>query len=513
LPDDQTVKMTDSARDALFTDVYVAPTLLYLQGLVRKAFGNTDPYHGLGHALDVEKNIFALCEQRDLQVGNVDKLVLRAAALMHDIGYAAYEPHWSNDRREHIQVGLDFVFSQLRNTPIFAEFPDLINEVVYLIAYHDSTNYQFPSLQHDGRVKPVELGIYSAQIEAFEESLTAAQRERLQTLLGILREADAMVATDTAGARRTFNYSRDRGLPLFAEGDPLRAWCWEESAVGNVRLSAKRALLDTVSDYGKRAARQQYAAAESFIERTCRMHGVDYIAETRPIPLLPPANSLDVRLMRAQTWGALVAMLRAVTLLGDETLRPYADATITPRKVHIDDLRPTAYYALKTQIEWHHQLASALQRRYALSLFDLTTAIDCEHQATPFRIAPPLVETYHEPTENKTVSAIVDGLHRVLLARQLGIDSLWVIDLRDIPPHYPLVPLPLAWGDVTLCDAVPPTHAKRKFRFPQLEDFPADEMAQHTRVSISRDNYLYFFYRDLSELGSEGVRAASTAQS
>lgn len=501
------MKSANTSREALFTDVYVAPTLLYLQGLVRKAFGNTDPYHGLGHALDVEKNVFSLCERPDIQVTSVEKLILRAAALMHDIGYAAYEPGWSTDRREHVSVGLDFVYSQLRNTPIFSQHADLVDYVAYIIAYHDNTNYQYPSFQHGGEVKAVEVGFYADQINHFVRSLAPKQFERLTWLLSVFREADALTATDASGARRTFNYSRERGLPIFAEGDPLRAWCWDESAVGNVRLSAKRALLDMVSEQGKNSGRQQYSAAETFIERTCHSHGVDYMPETHYLDSLIDPQSPDFRLVRTLSWGKLEALLRAVVLLGDETIRPYAAATIKPRKIKIDDLRPTAYYALNAQMQWHRQLASALQTRYALSLFDLTTAVDCVQGNLPFRIAPPLVETYHEAAEDRPVTAIVDGLHRVLLARHLGLDSLWVVEISDIPAEYPLVPLPLHWKDVTLCDTVPPTHAKRKFRFPRLADFP-ETMARRTRVPISNDNYLYFFYRDLSELGSEGVRAA-----
>lgn len=502
-----TVSSVDSSREILFTDVYVAPTLLYLQGLVRKAFGNNDPHHGLGHALAVERNVFMLCDQPEVQVSNVEKLVLRSAALLHDIGYAAYEPNWSNDRREHVAIGLDLVFSQLRNTPIFAEHTDLIDYVVYLIAFHDDTNYQFPSAAHDGRVDTVDLGVYSDTLAGFAADLAPQQRERLYWLLHLLREADAMAATNNEGARRTFDYSRSRDLPIFGPGDPLRAWRWDESAIGNVRLGAKRAVLDAISESGKTRARHSYQGAEAFVEQICALHNIPYTPECDPVETLPDSEKRSFRLTAAFGWPDVVETLRGVVLLGDETLRPYKNATIAPRKMEIDKLRPTAYYALKGQMRWHHTVVSALQERYALSLFDLSTTIECELDGTRFRMAPPLVETYHEPTENRQVTAIVDGLHRVLLARQLGLQSMWVIDVSDIPPEYPLVPLPLDWEDVELCDTVPPTHAKRQFRFPELSDFPRD-IGSISHVPITQGNYLYFFYRDLSALGSEGVRSA-----
>jgi hypothetical protein len=498
------VNSVDSSREALFTDVYVAPTLLYLQGLVRKAFGNSDPYHGLGHALDVEKNVFMLCDQPDIEVSRVEKVILRAAALMHDIGHSAYEEGWSQDRREHVQVGLDFVFSQLRNTAVFNDHPDLIDYVGYLTAYHDNTIYTYPSQLHDGAVQPLSIGgMYPEQLAKFEQALTPEEKERLQWLLSILREADALAATDKDGAKRAYDYARERDLPIFAEGDPLRAWSQGESAIGNVRLSAKRTLLTAVSGQGKQNALTQYANAEKFVESTCKQRGVTYIPETPPVQPLPDEKRAqpDIKLTRAYSWEHLETQLREVVLMGDDSLRPYEKATIKARKISLDDLRPTAYYALQTQLHAHHQLATALQLNYRLSLFDQTTMIEYERGNERFQIAPPLVETYHEPAEHKTITAVVDGLHRILLARQLGLDSLWVIDISDIPEEYPLVPLPLQWDDVEVCETVPPSRAKREFRFPTLEEFPI-EMTRRTRVNITQDNFLYFFYRDLSAFGS-----------
>jgi hypothetical protein len=505
--DELVKKPAEPTHDSLFTDVYVAPTLLYLQGLVRKAFVTTDQYHGLTHAQDVEKNVFTICSQPDITVSNLDKLIVRAAALLHDVGYAAYEPGWSKDRREHVQAGLDLVISQLRNTPIFAENPDLNDWVSYLIAYHDDTNYNYPSAVRGGEVTPVVLGDHARRLREFEQKLTDAERERLNRLLCILREADAMAATNTAGAHRTFNYSVDRGLPVFSEGNPLNAWCWEESAIGNVRVGAKRMLIDSISGQGKRFAREHYNAVEIFVESMCSQHRVPYMSETPPVTPIARVSDPQFKITRYQGWTTLEAMLREVAVLGDSNVRPYASATIKPRKVAIRDLRPASYYALRSQIAGHHHMATSLQSEYAFSIFDLTGILDYTQDGTRFRMAPPLVETYHEPTENQTVSVIVDGLHRVLLARQFGIESIWVMEVSDISPQYPLVPLPLNWDDVELCNSVPPTHAKRKFRFPTLADFP--NVSALSDVEITDGNYLYFFYRDLSSLGSDGVRSSS----
>lgn len=498
------VKLFDVNRDADYSDLDVAPTLLTIQGLVRKAFGEADPYHGLGHALDVERNVFLVCSQPDVQVTNQERLVLRAAALMHDIGYAAYEPSWSRDRREHVAVGLDFVISQLAFAPIFKDNPLYVDVVMTLIAHHDDTNYKYPSVVLDGEVRAVDLSYHGSRIKAFENGLDEEQRVRLAWMTRILREADAMTSTDTDGAQRTFNYSVTRGLPVFAHGNPLNAWCWEESAVGNVRVAAKRSLIDLVSERGKTAAEQNQKAVEAYIAQVCAERGQPYEPPLEPGgPVSGEAiDGFDLR--HYQGWNALERTLRDVTLLGDDSLFPYAKATIRPRKVKINDLRPTAYYALNGQLTGHVTLYEALLTCYALSLFELTGMIEYTHKGQTFRMSPPIIETYHEPTENQPVSAIVDGLHRILLASQLGLDSLWVVEVSDVSPQFPLVPLPLTWADVTLCDDVPPTSAKRKFRFDKLSDFP--RVATRTTAEITEANFRYFFYRDLSVLGSAGIR-------
>lgn len=511
---DETVRYLDPSTDPQYTEIRVAPALLHVQSLVRQAFKGDDPYHGVEHAMDVEKNVFLICEQPDIEVSNIEKFLLRAAALLHDIGYSAYQPTWSRDRREHVEAGIRLVTRLLKDAPIFRAEPDLTLFVLYLIAYHDDTNYKYPTMARDGEVVPVHLGEYGSHMETFEQLLDTAEQIRLRLMLAILREADAMAATDTAGAQRTYNYSVGRGLPIFASGNPLNAWCWEESAIGNVRVGARRLLIDAVSAEGRKLARAHFAAMEAFVEAKCAEHNVPYIPDGG-LTLKPDTSAVALkateepfRIIRYQGWDVLEATLREVALNGDRSILPYAKATIRPRRMAICDLRPSAYYALRKQIAGHYALHEALQREYVFSLFDLTGFIDYVHDGdgVAFRMAPPLIETYHEPTENAAVSVIVDGLHRVLLARELGIESIWVIEITDIPPQYPLVPLPLRWEDVELCDSVPPTHAKRKFRFPTLEQFP--DVSEFSSVHIDESNYLYFFYRDLGALGSDGIRQA-----
>lgn len=491
-------------------------TLKQVDSSLIAAFGTTDAYHGVAHAHDVEASVRRICAEPDIALSRDEQFVLRAAALLHDVGYAAVQPGWSQDRREHIQASLAHADALLFTLPVFREAPALAECVLYLIAYHDDTNYKFPTLARSGQVTPVDLGPFSGRVASYEHSLTPARAQRVRRMLSVLREADAHAATDTRGAERTFRYSVERGLPVFAPGDPLNAWAWEESAVGNIRIAARRLLIDAISQDGQQQARRYYAAAEAFVEDVCQQHGVPYVSESALADpdvgdgLAEPLVAQDFRIVRYLGWETVESILKDVRLNGDHEVRPYADAQIRARRLRIADLRPTAYYALNGQLEGHRYLQRSLEREYALSLFDLTGALDYLVGDMLYRMGPPLIETYFEPAEGQVVSAIVDGLHRILLARALGHEYIWAVEITGIPPQFPLVPLPLTWDDIRLMDSVPPLEAKRRFRFARLADFP--DVSPYSRVSVDEKTYRYFFYRDLSPLGSPGIRQWPTGQ-
>lgn len=469
-----------------------------------------DPYHGAAHAREVERRAVAIDDQFANHVCRAERLALRLAALLHDVGYAAYLPEWSRDRREHVAASLAFAMSKLPNEPLLARNPELLPAIYYLIAHHDDTNYAFPSQVWDGCVRPADLDDHVAYLGEYADHLSEGQRQRLDLLLAILREADALTATGTAGAERTFTYSTSRGLPAFAPGNPLNAWCWEESATGNVRVAAKRALLDAFTDEGKKAARESYQHMERYVERICHQGDIPYHPESLSWrDVLGESDSAarpSVTLRRYVGWPSLEQTLRDVRLRGDRTLQPYADAHIAARRLRIADLRPMSSYALASRIEQLATLQTCLEERYALSLFDLTGIVEFQQDGAGVRMAPPIVERYREPAEGAEAAVIVDGLHRVLLARARGLECIWAVEIRDVPSRFPLVAFPLRWDEVNVVEAVPTTGAKRRFRYPRFADFP--DISGFSAVQPTEADYLYFFYRDLAPLGSTGIRLA-----
>jgi hypothetical protein len=345
----------------------------------------------------------------------------------------------------------------------------------YLVAHCEDTSHRYPSLARDGYSGPDG----SSELDEFARSLDP---RRLAILLGLLQEADALAAVG-----RVWEQSLSRGLDRFGQPDPANAWCWEESAAGNVLLAAKRALLDARSATGQAQAHDAYDRSVAFVEAVCHEYGQPFVRETFQRVGRPDVAPAPLNLRRYLGRAVVEQRLRAVTLLLDPSLRPYENARIEITRRRISELSPIASYVLDPQLDLLRRIHATLASRYALSLFDLSGLIEFDLDGQHYSLAPPVVERYDEPALSTEVSVIVDGLHRVSLARALGIRELWVVDISDVPADFPVPALPLHWDDVRAVSTVPADRAKRTFRFPDLEQ-------------------LYFFYRDLSSLGSRGVR-------
>lgn len=267
------------ADDISLDHATIERTLAQVRAWLRRAYTQHDAYHGPDHAEQVLRLAEGIARRIPDGMLPVERLIVSTAALLHDVGYTAYQPDWAPNRNEHVAASIAFAQRHLEEIAPFAEHSRLIDAISFLIGYHDDTSYKFPSLVWDGRVGNIDLGPYAAQLAAFEASLSAPQRERLRLLLAILREADALTAAGSDGAARTFQYAIHRGLPIFARGNPLNAWCWEESAAGNTRLAAKRALIDAFTLEGRRAAWECYRATEAYLQGICVEHGLPYAPE------------------------------------------------------------------------------------------------------------------------------------------------------------------------------------------------------------------------------------------
>lgn len=456
--------------------------------------------HGFGHAKEVEKLSLEISQEPEYNHLSLDINVLSAGALLHDAGYSQKDKGWSIDLREHVYEGMKIAHNSLPKIPLFAENPGKIREVEWLILNHDNTNYSFPIKGRGGSP-----AINRSFVAESEGAMNA--NEELSALLSILKEADSRLGTGTKGAERTLNFNLKQSLPLFARGDPLRAWMWGESAIGSVRLAAKRAILDARTQKGKEIAWQGYLGAEKLIEKECVRNGLLYqpelgLEEFRSIK--EEDISGDLEIIRVHPWEELEGVLRQVSLSGDPTLFPYVTASIESRALEVREVHPLSLYALSDKVEFHKRLRELFLANYALDLLDLSGIIEFRTGGKDHVIAPPLVEI--SALDNNKV-LLVDGIHRFLMAPEVNISKVRSIVISNVPNHFPLLPLPLLWEDIKFYEDVPPQTKKRRFRFPDLESFP--DISSFSDVEVNEKNYLYFFYRNLEHLGSSGIREPS----
>ena len=432
------------ADDITIESASVESALAQMRAWMRRAYTQPDAFHGPRHAEEVLRLADGIAGRLPGGLRPAEHLIVSAAALLHDVGYTAYRPDWAPNRREHVAASITFARRQLAEIAPFAKHPGLIDAVSFLIGYHDDTSYKFPSFVWDGRIGGIDLGPYAAQLAAFEASLSAPQRERLHLLLAILREADALTAAGEAGAARSFQYAIHRGLPIFARGNPLNAWCWEESAAGNTRLAAKRAMIDAFTPEGRRAAWESYHTTEVYLQGICAEHAAPYVPEAiaaegsdgPPTINIARDTELALELISYAGWDTLERTIHTAGHAYAANAQPPTTASMTLRRVPLD-LLPHVSQMRDREGPQTAALASLhahLLAEYALSLFDLAGIVEYRVDRIVSRTMPPIVERSSAATGAAGGAlAILDGAAAIALARELGVRTLWVVELAAPP--------------------------------------------------------------------------------
>lgn len=432
--------------DILVETAAIERTLGQVRVWLHEAYSQPDAYHGPEHAEQVLRLADDIARRIPRGLSPVERLIVSVAALLHDVGYTAHQPSWAPNRREHVPASIAFAQRHLAELSPFAQHPPLISAVAYLIGHHDDTGYKFPSFVWSGRVGSIDLGPYAAQLARFEAGLPPKQRERLHLMLAVVREADALTAAGSSGDHRTFQYAIHRGLPAFAHGNPLNAWCWEESAAGNTRLAAKRALIDAFTPEGKRLAWESYRATEAYLQGACLEGSVPYAPESISVagdashpPAIGRVTGLDhsFELISYAGWDSLERTIRDAVREHAPGVHPPVRADMSLRRLPLDllpDASSSASPAMSPEAPHTAALASLqahLLSEYALCLFDLTGIIECRLGSETMRVTPPIVERYSlAPVAAADSLVISGGAATVALARELGVPALWVAEVE-----------------------------------------------------------------------------------
>lgn len=179
-------------------------------------------------------------------------------------------------------------------------------------------------------------------------------------------------------------------------------------------------------------------------------------------------SRVEVLSVEAIAAADLLAALRQVPLR-DGVSRPYASASLSLEVLAPDDLVPAQNYVLRPGVDRAGRLREALAPHgvdpLALGGAALVTTSDDPGEQVP--LLPPVVEESAE-RDGTTVLLVADGMHRVWLARRLGL-GVEVVVVRGVDPQWPYYayPLPDGWAGVEELDALQPGRQKKDYRQPQ----------------------------------------------
>jgi hypothetical protein len=195
--------------------------------------------------------------------------------------------------------------------------------------------------------------------------------------------------------------------------------------------------------------------------------------------------------------AAFRSLIRETGLTYKPDLRPYQSSDIALRSLAIKTLYPLAKYVLEENLAQLELIRADLLGR-GVDILRLPGLVELLSGSDQTFVAPPVIEEW--PDEGRL---IIDGLHRIWLARRYGLKRVTCVLIRNV--SMPLVPLPVTWDQIREYPQGHPPPEKRAYRFDNFSDAASVDRA--VEWGVTEQNFRYFFYRDFSRLGSSGIRA------
>jgi len=168
----------------------------------------------------------------------------------------------------------------------------------------------------------------------------------------------------------------------------------------------------------------------------------------------------------------LINRLRKVTLLhSSNTASPiyvYKNAQIEVAHIPVSSILPSQFYYLEEPLLKVGKIQEALAE-HKLDLFSLDGFVNyvTNESDIKYNLLPIVVE-YQMEKDGSINPIILDGIHRVILARKKNLKKIQVIKIAKVSkdfPH-PAYVNPKGWEDVKLAKTAPSKKDKRHWRFP-----------------------------------------------
>ncbi len=181
---------------------------------------------------------------------------------------------------------------------------------------------------------------------------------------------------------------------------------------------------------------------------------------------------------------ALLQTVQNVTLL-NTTRRIYEGCSIELiRGIYPREISPIVKYAIESNIVTLGIIREHCSLHHDVDILALDGVFEIQdNNGNSMIIAPPVVEFLPEG-----IYGIIDGIHRFVLADQLGL-PINIVKVTGVPSDLPPISYPVSWDEVVIANERPTEPEKvRNLRFP------------NERSVLER------YYRDFRNLGSGGRR-------
>jgi len=199
------------------------------------------------------------------------------------------------------------------------------------------------------------------------------------------------------------------------------------------------------------------------------------------------SHEQELTILEIDSFKQIRPLIRTIKLRNDPIpgFFPYLRSQISLVEMEIDSLSPCALYVLQPNLDLITYLRNTFLELYGIDIlylneentritYNYMEQIDCV-------ISPPIVEVSIDDGP-EPVPILIDGLHRVMLARSLELNTVNVIKIEHIA--CPLIALPVGWEEVKIYDSVPREELKRRYRFKNREEliqWPRSSYANYER--------------------------------
>ena len=188
---------------------------------------------------------------------------------------------------------------------------------------------------------------------------------------------------------------------------------------------------------------------------------------------------MRVEVLRKYTEAELEDMIRKVPLIAHPDVFVYENADIQVRSVSPEEVNPTSFYALRRNLDFQAELRTALMEQGIDTLFlqGEEAALELKNEKDEiWSLFPPVIELatervkyqsregekqYDDTVEIK-VPIINDGLHRVMLAKELG-SKVNVLYISWINQDFPFYAHANNWNQVEVVDEIPQQAGKKYY--------------------------------------------------